>query len=88
MVLEVMKALGFRARLNEEGAYLLLTFGFMLEDYTLIDSVKKLTPGSILKLDYTTISIINYYRLYNTPYVNASIDKIISELDYRFKYAV
>lgn len=88
MVVAGMRSLGIEPELCEEGAYFLLTFGYMLGDYTLIKGVKKISPGSTLTLKNWELESTEYYRLQNTPYVEDSEDKIIKTLDELFRVAI
>ena len=88
MVIAGMRALGIEPELCEEGSYFLLTFGYMLGDYTLVKGVKKLSPGSTLTLKNWELESKEYYRLRNTPYVEDSEDKIIKTLDQLFRDAI
>lgn len=88
MVVAGMRALGIEPELSEEGAYFLLTFGYMLGDYTLVKGVQKLSPGSTLTLKNWELESEEYYRLRNTPYIEDSEDKIIKTLDELFKDAI
>lgn len=88
MVVAGMRALGIEPELSEEGAYFLLTFGYMLGDYTLVKGVKKISPGSTLTLKNWELESEEYYRLRNTPYIEDSEDKIIKTLDELFKDAI
>lgn len=74
--------------LDISGAYLLLTFGFMLEDYTLFKEFKKLKPGHYLKFQNGKIKNIQYYRLNNTPNYNLSEEEIVNNIDALFRQAV
>lgn len=47
---QALHVLGFPPALDESGAYCLLSFGFMLEDLTLVKGVKKLRAGEALQL--------------------------------------
>jgi len=88
MVLRGMRSIGVNPMINETGAYCLLSFGYMIGDHTLVDGIKRLSPGSILRYQEGEISIIRYYRLENTPYIDLPDEQIIEELDTRFKAAV
>ena len=85
---EFYKNNDIRYSLDKYGAYLLLTFGFMLEDYTLFKEFKKLKPGHYLKFKNGIIKIIQYYRLNNTPDYNLSEEKIVNNIDVLFRQAV
>lgn len=75
-------------KINEDGAKMLLSYGYMLDDVTILSGVKKLNPGSILEIsDDIKLKIKNYFRL--------SIEKIkigqveaIEELDRLFRRAL
>lgn len=88
MVLSGMRSIGITPIINEIGAYCLLSFGYMLGDHTLVKNIKRLPPGSILRYQKECINIIQYYQINNTPYIDLSNEKIIEELDNKFRYAV
>ena len=87
-VTELMRKLGFPPRLDVEGAYCLLTFGYMLGQKTLVESVQKIPPGSILDYQNGALSCKQYYQINNEPPVDLPKQKIIQELDARFRIAV
>ncbi len=76
--------------LSIENAYLLLTYGFMLEDRTLSDSIKKIEPGCTLTFNGLSGEImqLEYYRLTNTPDNSLSDDDSVELLDEQFSKAV
>jgi len=88
VIIDVMHSLGYKPKLCELGGYFLLTFGYMLGNYTLVDEVKRLQPGSILTFNNGTINIIQYYKLTSNPYNLDSPEKTIGILDERFKIAI
>jgi len=88
MMVNGMRYLGYDPKLCEIGSYCLLTFGFMLGDYTLIEGIKKLSPGSILKYSGESMEIIQYYKLSNTQYIDDPKEKILAQLDEKFKKAI
>ncbi len=77
-----------RERLDINAAYMLLTYGFMLEDYTLFEGVRKILPGSYVKIEGNEISNHSYFKLSNTPNNNLSEDEIIDKMDCLFKKAI
>ena len=74
--------------LDINGAYQLLSFGYMLEDYTLFKEFKKLRPGHYLKFQNGKAEIVQYYRLNNTQNYNLSEEYIINNIDLLFRNAV
>lgn len=88
MVVAGMRILGIKPELYEEGAYFLLTFGYMLGNYTLVKGVRKLPPGCTLTFQNWELESKKYFGLKNTPYIEDSEDKIVKELDVLFKEAI
>jgi asparagine synthase (glutamine-hydrolysing) len=87
-VIKGMKLQGFSPHLDIKGAYCLLVLGYMLENLTLVEEIKKIPPGTLLVYGNGRLSSETYYRLSSKPYINECEDKIIDELDVRFKEAV
>lgn len=87
-LIEYMKNCGIKYELDEIGAYFLLTYGYMLEDYTLVKEIKKLPPGSYMKIEKDNFSIERYFEVDNTPDNTQSEDEIIENIDRLFKIAV
>ncbi len=74
--------------LNKDAAYLLLSYGFMLEDYTLCSDIKKLLPGHNLSYTNNTLVLNQYYKLLNTPDNTKTEDEFIELMDHYFRQAV
>jgi asparagine synthase (glutamine-hydrolysing) len=88
MVSQVLRKLGRKLSLDVIGAYCLLTFGFMLEDYTLVEHVKKLRPGNYIRVEKGKMSINEYYSFRNDTRTADSHAKIIDTLEILFQNAV
>ncbi|AEX85655.1 hypothetical protein Marpi_1251 [Marinitoga piezophila KA3] len=71
-----------------ESAYMLLTYGFMIEDHTLINEIKKLIAGHYIKIENGNFEIKQYYKLDNTPDKTLSENEIIENIDSLFKTAI
>ena len=74
--------------LSEESAYLLLSYGYMLEDRTLCDKVKKLRPGCYLEITGTVVTEKRYCMLDNTPYESVTEAEAIELIDRECRKAV
>lgn len=85
---EIMSHNGIKCNLSLEGAYLLLTFGFMVEDKTLCDNVKKIQPGCYLTYEDGVISEKRYYLLNNKEDVTITEADAIEIVDHYFREAV
>lgn len=88
VVSKIMEQIGFTPHLDIVGAYCLLTFGYMIGDYTLIKEIKKIPPGNALIFENNKFELNQYYKLSSKPYIEDDESEIIKELDRRFKEAV
>lgn len=74
--------------LSVDNAYLLLTYGYMLEDRTLCDRIKKLEPGCYLTFAQGKVEQHTYCLLDNTPDNSISEQDALELLDEGFRKAV
>lgn len=74
--------------LDETGAFLELSYGFMLEDYTLCKEIKKVEPGQYLVLNNGELSFHTYYTLKNIENNKLNESQIIEGLEGLFTKAV
>lgn len=75
-------------QLDEIGVKMLLSYGFMLEDYTLCKEVKKIKPGEYITYEKRCIEVKQYYRLNNECNYLIPEDEAIDILDKLFRQAV
>lgn len=87
-VYSYLKREGREFRLNEEGAYLLLSYGYMLGNRTICDDVKKLTPGCYIEIDHNNFTEKRYCLLDNTPNESLTEEEAIDLIDCEFRKAV
>ena len=87
-LLAILRLRGIKPGLDVNSAYSLLSFGFMLEDNTLLNEVKWLRPGQHLHWFDGHADRYEYYRLDNTPDSTIGFDEAVEELDRRFRAAV
>lgn len=81
--------LGIKTTPDIQGAYFLLTSGFMHDNYTLISEIKQVRAGEYLKCDETGHWQINTYFSLNTIQFNTlSKEDILHELDYLYNKAI
>lgn len=74
--------------LSEKGAYSLLTYGFMLDDLTLIDEIKKLRAGHMFIIEKGILTVHKYWDFDNTIFTKEKHEEIIEHLDILFREAV
>ena len=73
---------------DEIGAYFILTYGYMLEDYTLFKEIKKLNAGKYIRIENNKFEIKTYYEIDNSPNYEQTEDEIIENIDKLFRNAV
>ncbi|GHT67116.1 hypothetical protein AGMMS50239_29730 [Bacteroidia bacterium] len=74
--------------LNIENAYLLLSYGYMLEDRTLCNQIKKIRPGCYLIFEKGNLSEHRYYLIDNSPDNSLTETDAIELIDKNFREAV
>lgn len=74
--------------LDDKAPYMLLSYGYMLDNYTLCKNIKKIRPGSYIVLSANGLRECNYYQLNNEPNFTRSEEETISEIDRLFSQAV
>jgi len=74
--------------LDKTGVYYLLTYGFMLDEKTLLKEIKRLTAGKYLNYTNKQIIINQYFDLSNIKKINIKEDEIIDIIDNYFRKAV
>lgn len=75
--------------LSTENAYLLLTYGFMLEDRTLCDKIQKLEPGRSLIFEHDGgLKAYEYCTISNEPDYRLSDKDAVELLDEQFCKAI
>lgn len=87
-ILEYINNNNLNYSLDQNGAYFLLTYGYMLEDYTLFNEIKKLNAGHYIKIIDGKFKIKQYHKLDNNSGFNQSNDEIIENIDQLFRKAI
>lgn len=64
-IVDTLKTNGISVSLDKTGAYFALTHGFVIEDNTLVQGVRKLVAGTYYKLEKGEFSEITYHRFSN-----------------------
>lgn len=85
---ELFRDSGLDYSLDEQSAYMLLSYGYMLEDFTLCSEIKKLRSGSYIKIEEGSFSIERYYRLPEIYDQTISEDEAIERVDELFRNAI
>ncbi|MCM3386847.1 hypothetical protein M3649_01725 [Ureibacillus chungkukjangi] len=88
-IIDYLRQVGQIYSLNKNSAYCLLSYGYMLDDNTLFNEIKKLTAGHYILIEDNNIRIINYYKIDNIPSINQiNEEEIINTVDSLFRQAI
>lgn len=90
-IVKILKMLHISYKQSMLGAYYLLTFGYMLEDETVVDEVKRLPPATILEVSHSEKLVLNFYKYYeynNTTIHRKTAEQMVVELNEVFTNAV
>lgn len=74
--------------LSTENAFLLLTYGFMLDDRTLCEEIHKINPGCYIVFQNGQVLEKRYYLLNNQPNENIHEKEAVEVIDYYFRQAI
>lgn len=74
--------------LDEQGAYMLLSYGYMLNDFTLCSDIRKLKPGHFIKFENNNFSIHQYYTLPDKYDESIDENEAIEKVDQLFRSAI
>lgn len=75
-------------KLDEDGVGCMLTYGFMLDDFTLIAGVKKLSYGNLIKIENGKFNLDRYWDFNNTDPVNHTKKAILQNVEDLFRNAI
>ena len=84
-----LRSIGKAPRLDETAGYYMLSFGYMADDRTLIEGVRKLEPGRRLEIAAGGAPLIKPYFVYdNEDFLAESFDGIVDGFYERMSLAV
>ena len=89
-VLNTLKALGDSVSPDPDAINSILTYGFMADDYTYVQEIKRLLPGHYMVIRNKQIDIKQYFSFVPAVYdlAETSEAEIIEEIDKRFRAAI
>ncbi len=86
-ILEILKMNNLDYSLDKVGTYSLLTFGFMLSDFTLFSEIKKIFPGNYLELKGNSLTNKVFHRFTRKEMAEYNKKECVEKLDFLFKKA-
>ena len=88
IVTKLIRNNGGSVKLDVMGAYSMLALGYMCDELTLVDNIKKVRAGTLLEISEKATREYTYYYIDNTEFKKDSRNDIIEELDERFKNVI
>ncbi|QZY53059.1 asparagine synthetase B family protein [Leucobacter tenebrionis] len=92
LLMRLLDGAGQRPTFDEHAARMMLSYGFMTDDHTFAEEVRRATPGSLLSVPFDgsmPAVEIEYWRLEHTPvHSNLSYDDALARFDQLFRTAV
>lgn len=89
-LVEVLKVNNVKTGLNEKAVYEMITYGYMAEDITYIEEIKRLPAGCYIVISEDSFEVKRYYEVKQNKLQlsNKGEDEIIEEIDKLFRRAV
>ncbi len=84
----LVRQAGHKTTLDTMGAYLMLTYGYMLSDVTLVSEIRRLRPGHMIKYESGKSSVEQYHRFTCNDLLRCGKQEIIEEIDRLFANAI
>ncbi len=84
---EVWKRCG-RREINERAAHYLLTYGFIVDDSTIVDGIFRLQAGKVLRFSQSECKVEQYHRFKFHNKISITMDEAIEQVDVLFRKAV
>lgn len=85
---ELLNINNLEYELDDNAAICMLTYGYMVEDLTLCDKVKKIRPGDYLVFENGLVNIKTFYKIEKNINNNLTEDEAIEFMDKAFRKAV
>lgn len=87
MIVELLREKKVTYHLNENSAMQVMTFGFLVDDGTMIAEIKRLQPGKFLTYENGEIKIERYHR-FNFSESEMSFDEALEQINIGFRAAL
>ena len=87
LLIKILKQNNLNYNLDLVGVYSILTFGFMMDDFTLISEVKKVFSGEYISIIDNEFKRNKYHKFERNELKNYNEKEIIGKLDELFKKA-
>ncbi|OJX83783.1 MAG: hypothetical protein BGP01_10230 [Paludibacter sp. 47-17] len=83
-----LRSLGITLAPDYDAVEMLLSYGFMLEDYTFVTQIRQLTAGQLLHANKERLQLDRYFELGTIERKQCSKEQFIEQLEQQFQQAV
>lgn len=91
LIMRLLKQAGVSTTFDEHGAQVMLSYGFMIDNHTFAEEIKRVSPGAVLslRLNDGDAREVAYWRLrVDRPCEAATMEEAVERVDQLFRQAV
>ncbi len=85
LLTDILKHFSISITLLEPASYMMLSLGYLLEDFTLLTEIKKIKAGEYIRINNKAFSRHTYHNYYRETAFTKINDELVKELDNRFR---
>ena len=86
-LVKYLKSQKIKISLNEDAAYLIISYGYVFEDLTITNEIKRLLIGHSIQINNSKLSLSKFFQLSNKE-IEISEEEAIESIDQRFRKSV
>jgi len=88
LLTDILRHFGINPTLSVPASYMMLTLGYLLEDYTLVSEIKKIKAGHYITASKTGVELNKYHNYYREVKHNQLTGELLEEIDIRFRRSI
>ncbi|MGZ5189388.1 MAG: hypothetical protein ACXWCZ_00130, partial [Flavisolibacter sp.] len=88
LLTDILRHFDIQVKISIPSSYMLLSLGYLLEDYTLVSEIKKVTAGHYISASKTGVKIEKYHDYYRNVLYNNVTNDLLEEINSRFKSSI
>lgn len=88
LLTDILKHFEIKISLSEQASYMMLSLGYMLEDFTLVNEIKKIKAGEYIHISEGESKNHRYHNYYRDLEFSKVNEDLLFELDLRFKKSI
>ena len=88
LLIDILRHFGVEPTVSVFSSYMMLSLGYLMEDYTLVSEIRKVCGGHYITADTDGLSNQKYHDYYRKTQYTRLTDDLIEEIDARFKKSI